>query len=69
MRMHHPGDVAELAVEARVRWVACVEYETLTAAETIREESTVRRHFMLGVMRPIVAARDWDGGYEATVPI
>ena len=69
MRIHHPGDVSELAVEPRVRRIACVEYETLAAAETIREESTVRRHFVFGVMRPVVAARDRDGSYKSTVAI
>jgi len=67
VRMHHPGDVAELPIEARVRWIACVEYETLAGAETIGEEPGVRGHFVLGVMGSVVAARDGDGSYKSTV--
>jgi len=69
VRMHHPSDVSELAVEPRVRGIACVEDETLAAAETIGEEASVGRHLVLRVVRPVVSARDGDSSHESTVTI
>ena len=60
-------DVAELTGEARLGGIRKVEDEALTRPETVGEQPPVRRHFMLGVMRPVAAPRDWQRRYQASV--
>ena len=60
-------DGAELTGESRLRGIRKVEDEALTRPETIGEQPPVRRHFMLGVMRPVGAPRDWQRRHQPSV--
>ena len=67
VRMHHPRDVLELSGEPRMLRVVQVEDEASTGAEAVREQTTVRRHLMLGMVRHVPETRHRQRGDDSSI--
>ena len=62
-------DTAELSDDSRLHRIPQVEDEALPAGKAVREQLTVRRHLVFGVMRTVPASRDRDRRDQPPIPI